>query len=140
MIINKNDYPDVFCDNEELAAEDVALFKRALPKAITSKEREFLEKMHDKETGEFAAEADRLMSEHDNTDELYIIRYYFTDYRIGRGLVGRRCSECIYLDSLAKALAADLHPLLGRHVTLLDWLRERDFQGINYQGNFQFDH
>ncbi len=140
MIINKSDYPDVFYPNDELPEEDIALFNRVLSSDITGKEREFFEKMHEKETGEFAGEADMIVSEYDNADEIYLIRYYFTEYQIGQGIEDRRASVAIYHDNLSETLDADLFPLLGKHITLLNWLREQDFDKVMYFGNFQFDH
>lgn len=136
ITINKEDYPDVFIDNEELTAADRELFSKHIAPDVNIIEREFFEKMKEKEEGEFAPSADLIMSECDNDDEIYIIRYFFDEYKIGKGKPGNRHPENIYAYNLAEAINADLFSLLGRHVKLIDWLREINFKGINFNGNF----
>jgi hypothetical protein len=135
MNIDKKKYPDIFVSNDELNGKDVLLFDEMLAKTLQPSERTFFEMMKQKEEGEFAPSADVIIDEHDNPTELYLIRYYYSEYKIGRGLPNHRCSEAIYNDTLADTLKADLLPLLGQHITLLEWLRENDFQWIDYFGN-----
>lgn len=94
--------------------------------------------MQEKEQGEFAVEADLILSENDNDDEIYIICYYYTEYRIGRGKVDDRSDVEIYTINLSEALTADLFPLLNKHITTLEWLKKNNFKGINYFGNYEF--
>lgn len=126
----------IFIENTEPNEEDLALFRSAQRDDISSNERMFFARMERKELGEFAPSADLLLSEHDNEDLLYIVRYNFDEYRIGRGLVNQRTRESIYANSLAEALEADLYQLLDCHTTLLEWLRANDFNGIDYDGNY----
>lgn len=138
IIINKEDYPDIFTENEEMPSEDIRLFNQELSSDISGKEKTFFVKMQEKEQGEFAAEADIILSENDNDDEIYIIRYYYTEYRIGRGKVDDRSDVEIYTINLSEALTADLFPLLNKHITTLEWLKKNNFKGINYFGNYEF--
>jgi hypothetical protein len=136
MIIDKGKYPNVFVPNDDLNIQDILLFEEVLSKALQPHERTFFENMKKKEEGEFAPSADIIMDEHNNASELYLIRYYYSEYKIGRGLPGHKCSEAIYNDTLADTLKANLFQLLGRHITLWEWLKENDFQGIEYSGNY----
>jgi hypothetical protein len=136
MIIDKKRYPEVFVHNDELSQQDVLLFEEILSKALSPRERFFFEKMKEKEEGEFAPSADLIIDEECNASGLYLIRYYYTEYKIGRGLPGHRYPEEIYNDTLTDTLKADLFPLLGRYITFHEWLKENDFQGIEYYGNY----
>lgn len=134
--MKKNIKESIFFEDEEANEKDVILLQTEPRKNESPAEQNFWIKMKQKILGEFAPSADLLFSEHDNDDELYLVRYYFHEFRIGRGRVNERTREAIYVDSFNEALNADLHSLLDRHITLLEWLRERDFQGIDYNGNY----
>lgn len=139
MIIDKTKYPDVFFPNDELNEKDVILFKKMLSSPLPPIEHEFFTSMKRKEEEEFAPSADVIIDEHTNKDEIYLIRYYYSEYKIGKGLPNNRSREAIYNDSLDNTLNSDLFPLIGRHVSLLTWLQENDFKGINYLGNSMFN-
>lgn len=132
--INKEDYPEVFIENEEMYDEDIELFANVFKKDMSANERTFFEKMKEKVEGEFAPSADIMMLEEDNKDEIYLIRYYFSEFKIGI-LHGK---EALYSITFAQAIKEDMFILLGRHITLLEWLREIDFKGLNYNGNCIF--
>lgn len=127
----------IFFPNDEMPEEDTALFDEMLSKDLGEKEREFFEQLKKKEEGEFAVEGDLLLDERFNEEQLYILRNFFTEYRIGRGLDGHRSPHWQFADTLADALNVNLSLLLGRDITLLDWLRETDFRYINYNGNYE---
>lgn len=129
--LNKSDYPEVFIENEEMYKEDVEFFANIFNVEMRRNERNFFEKMKEKVESEFAPSADIMMLEENNKDEIFLIRYYFSEFKIGK-LHG---NEAIYCISFAQAINADLFILLGRHITLMEWLREIDFKGINYSGN-----
>jgi len=132
--INKAEYPEVFIENEEMYEDDVKLFNTIFDKEMSADERTFFERMKEKVEGEFAPSADIMMLEEDNKDEVYLIRYYFSEFKIGK----RHSDEDIYSITFAEAIGQDMFILLGRHITLLEWLREIDFKGINYLGNSIF--
>lgn len=129
--VNKEDYKDVFFENEQMYEEDVELFASIFNKEMTANERNFFLKMKEKVEGEFAPSADIIMLEENNKDKIYLIRYYFSEFKIGR----LNCDEAIYSITFAQAIKSDINILLGRHITLLEWLREIDFKGLNYNGN-----
>ena len=127
---------DIFFEDDEPAPEDLALFKTHPGPGASDAEKDFFKKMEKKVFGEFAPSADLLMSEHNNHDEIYIVRYYFSEFRIGQGLADNRFKGKIYTLTFAEALEADLFQFLDRHVTLLEWLREIDFKGLDFNGNY----
>jgi len=133
-IVNKKDYPEVFIENEEIEQEDILLFDKMLSSDLPQKEHEFFEKMKAKEEGECAPSADLIMDERENDYNIFVVRYFFDEYKIGRREPGR--TECIYALSLSEAINADMFILLDEHITFLDWLRLIDFKNINYNGNF----
>lgn len=133
--INKEDAPDIFFENDEMTSVDVALFAKKLNSDIIGNERTFFEEMKKKEEGEYAISADLILCEDDNRDEIYIVRYYFDEYRIGRGKLGHRYPET-FTDNLTDALKSDLIEQLNYHITLYDWLKKTDFEGIRYDGNY----
>jgi len=130
-IVNKAEYPEVFIENEEMYEDDIKLFSTIFHKKMSANERNFFERMKEKVEGEFAPSADFVMLEDDNEDEIYLIRYYFSEFKIGK----RNSDEDIYSITFAEAIGQDMFILLGRHITLLEWLREIDFKGTNYNGN-----
>ena len=137
MSINKKMYPEVFTENEEMDSRDIELFEKMLSDiSLSDKEREFFIKMKEKEEGEFAPSADLVLDEDDNEDEIFIVRYYYEEYKVGRGKPDNRRRTSIYSITLAEMLESDMFDLLDRHITVLDWLREVDFKGINYNGNY----
>lgn len=138
MTIDKRKYPDIFVHNDDLCVEDRILFEEMSKKQLPQSARTFFEKMKIKEEEEFAPSADIVIDEHNNTGEIYLIRYYYSEYKIGRGLPEHRCTIAIYNDSLDATLKADLFPLLGRHVSFLSWLEENQFKCVDYNGNSIF--
>jgi len=131
-MVNKKDYPEVFIENEEMEQEDIQLFDKVLSSDLPEKAREFFEKMKAKEEGECAPSADLIMDERENDYNIFVVRYFFDEYKIGRMELGR---EYIYALSLNEAINADMFILLDEHITFLDWLRRINFKGVNYNGN-----
>lgn len=111
-------------------------FDAAIKNAVSDKEREFFEKLRYKILHETAFSNDVLMHEKDNEDSLYILRVGTDDIMIGRNLEkpGEKTSP-VEITGLFAALEDDIYEYMGRHITLLDWLRERDYRGINYDAN-----
>ena len=97
-------------------------------------ERVFFETMKERQQHVFTYANDLLLSEYDNEDSIYIVRHYYNEFEIGRaGLM-----EDVYAMDLEEAMAINLKDagLLDNDVTLLEWLRARDYKGIKYDGNF----
>lgn len=127
---------DIFFEDDQALPEDIRLLDSHPRSDESPNEQKFWREMKKKVLGEFAPSADLLMSEHDNDEEIYLVRYYFHEFRIGRGRTNERKKGAIYIDSFADAINVDLFPLLDRHVSLIEWLREVDFRGIDYDGNY----
>ena len=136
MTIDKAKFPDVFIHNDEFNEADALLFQEMSHQQLSPNEYSFFRHMKEKEENEFAPSADIVLDEHNNKDELYLIRYYYNEYKLGRGLPNHRYGKAIYNDSLDATLKTDLHPLLGIHLTFLEWLQKNDFKGVNYNGNY----
>lgn len=135
--ISKNLLDAVFFKDTFPNEEDRELFSKMPPENASPNEKLFFAEMEKKVFGEFAPSADLILCEDDNPDEIYIVRYYFHEFRIGRGQVNDRWRENTYALTFAEALESDMFALLDRHITLLDWLREIDFKGIDYyNGNY----
>lgn len=113
---------------------DTELFNKMSKEAISEKEREFFEVQHYKQVNNFTCANDLLMSELSNSDHLYIVRVNFDEYIFG---VDGNPSE-VHTMNLSDALSTNLKEagLLNRNITLHDWLRERDYQNVEYEHNF----
>ena len=109
---------DIFFEDDQALPEDIRLLDSYPRSDESPNEQKFWCEMKKKVLGEFAPSADLLMSEHDN------------------GRAHERKRKYIYLDSFADAINVDLFPLLDKHISLLEWLREVDFRGIDYDGNY----
>ena len=125
---------DIFFENDQISQREVDFIDKRIAEARTNEERYFLERIKAKETGEFAPSADLLVSERDNADELFLVRYYFTEYKIDS--MRASCGSSIYCISFEDLMKEDLCPLLGRHVTIVEWLREQKFACVGYYGNY----
>lgn len=100
----------------------------------SNNERTFFETIKERQQHVFTYANDVLLSEYDNEDELFIVRHYFDEFEIGKaGLV-----KTAYAMDIEDAMAINLYEagLLAANITLLEWLRARDYKGIRYDGNF----
>lgn len=125
---------DIFFENDQISQREVDFIDKCIADAQTNEERYFLERIKAKEMGEFAPSADLLVSERDNADQLFLVRYYFTEYKIDS--MSARSGSSIYCISFEDLMKEDLGQLLGRRVTILDWLREQKFACVGYYGNY----
>ena len=94
----------------------------------------FFRNMKFKQEYEVALSNDLIVSETDNTDEIYLVRVEYDEYIVGKG-----CDEMheVHVMNLSEALSTDLSTLgLDRKLSLLDWLKERDYAGVMYDHNY----
>ncbi len=111
-------------------------FENAIQNASTPNEKEFFEKLRYKELNETAASNDILMNEADNEDGLYILRVGSDGIIIGRNISDPlESSTPEEFAGIFLALQQDISQFVGRNITLIEWLRERDFKGIKYNQN-----
>lgn len=111
-------------------------FEIAIRNAISKNEKEFFEKLRYKILNETAFSNDVLLKDDENEDAIYIMRVGTDDIMVGhhRTVKGKE-HEAVELAGLCYAMAFDLYDFIGYHITLQEWLRKRDYQGIRYNRN-----
>lgn len=122
-------------EDNELWDEDRLLFAKMAKEAVSEQEREFFDVQHYKQVNNYATANDLVMSENNNPDHIYIIRINADEYIVGNNLFP---DHEIHTMNLYDALNTNLKEtgLLDKDISLLDWLRERDYQGVEYEHNF----
>jgi hypothetical protein len=102
---------------------------------ISSEEANFFKTMQFKEEYEPALANDVIMSEHANSDNIYIVRELYDEYLVGTGVDE---SKEIHTMNLCEALNLNLRDagVLCKDITLLDWLRSINYQGITFDNNY----
>ncbi len=125
--------------DNKLWKEDEILFTSMEGHYISSNERVFFETMRHKMEYELAPSNDLIMFEEDNEDHIYIVRCIYEEIIVGHGLKDDYDEE-FHVMTLSEALHANLKQLgfLSRSITLLEWLRERDYEGIRYNHNYAY--
>lgn len=123
----------------KLWKEDEELFTSMEGKYQSSNEKVFFEKMRHKMEYEIAPSNDLIMFEEDNDDHIYIVRCVYEEIIVGHGFKGNYDEE-YHVMTLYEALNANLMQLgfLDRDITLLEWLRERNYEKIRYNHNYAF--
>jgi len=108
----------------------------AIKHAVSSKEKEFFEKMRYKILNETAFSNDVLMKDDENDDAIYIMRVGTDDIIVGHNItvLGKK-HEATELAGICYAMTFDLIDYIGYHITLQEWLRKRDYNGIHYNRN-----
>ncbi len=117
---------------------DNELFARMKDNYQSDNEREFFEKLLYKQQWEDSLSNDLLLSENDNDDEIYIVREYCSEYVVGR--FGKGYGE-EHVMNLSEALNLNLKEIgaLDEDITLFEWLRRRDYAGIDYNNDFDYE-
>jgi hypothetical protein len=120
----------------EYLADTTEEFDAAINNAVSENEKEFFEKLRYKVLHETAFSNDVLMKDDENDDAIYIMRVGTDDIMVGHNLtVKGKEHECVELAGVCFAMSYDLCDFLGYHITLQEWLRKRDYQGIRYDRN-----
>lgn len=121
----------------ELWDEDKKLFESMKGHYQSVNEENFFKNMQFKQEYECTSLNDLIVSEYENEDEIYIVREYNEEYVVGHG-IGTDGAQEEHVMNLSEALALNLKDLgfLNRDVTLLQWLRECDYQVVNYERNY----
>ncbi len=122
----------------EMLGQEAQLFASMKGNYASENERIFFEKMLHKQQWECSMSNDVIMSEHDNEDKIYIVRIYFNEYVVGKS--GMESNE-VHVISLSEALELNLMKLgfLSENVTLFEWLRARDYAGIKYDADYDYE-
>lgn len=118
----------------KLCNEDFELSRRMSIEYQSENEREFFQRIRYKEEHEYTFSNDLIMHELDNEDRILILRSEYEEYIVSRVGVGGK----LHFMCLAEALQEDLGKagLVADSITLLDWLRRRDYAGVKYDGNY----
>ncbi len=118
----------------ELIKEDKALFEYMETHYQSANEREFFEKLRYKEENVLTVANDLILSEKNNEDRLYIVRCIFEEYIVGK----EGCIEELHVMCLYDALKLNLKEggFLDKDITLFQWLRARDYAGVEYDHNY----
>ena len=117
-----------------LTQRDVELFKYMKNHYQSDNEKEFFEKLQYKQENVLTVALDLILSERNNEDKLYIVRCEYSEYIVGQEVV----IEEQHVMCLSEALEINLKKvgLLNRDITLFQWLRERDYAGVEYDHNY----
>lgn len=110
-------------------------FEVAIQNATSDQERTFFRNLMSKVIHEPAFSNDVLMNDKDNEDGIYILRVS-DDFIIGRkDTDGKDLGSYAEFGGLFFFLSQDMYPYLHRHITIGEWLRERNYSGIRYDAN-----
>lgn len=114
--------------------DDRIICTKIIESSRTPNEKEFFSKMLRKETEEIALSGDLIMSEHDNNMEIYILREIYDEFRVG---VASPESKEVFSEGICRLLSTPLRDIgLDNDKTIGEWLREIDYNGINYNANY----
>lgn len=114
--------------------QDRELFEAMEGRFISENEKIFFEIIRYKQEHVFTFANDLILSETNNDEGLYIVRCEYEEYIVGRrGLTQEQHVMC-----LCEALNLNLKVcgLIDRDITLFQWLRERDYEGVEYDHNY----
>ena len=116
---------------------DAKLFASMKKGSLTPNEANFFSNMQFKEEYECTALNDVLISAYENTDQIYMVRMYYEEYVIGHG-IGTDGAEEVHVMNLSEALNVNFKTegFLDRDITLWQWLREKDYEIVNYGRNY----
>ena len=119
---------------------DIELFNKMRGNYMSENEKRFFEELEYKEENEVSASYDRLMFCEENDDRIMFFRQMWSEYAIDCEINGHRVCEW-HFDSLAELLKINLkeYGYLNRDITFWQWLRERDYAGIRYDRDGDWD-
>lgn len=118
----------------KLVSEDKALFESMVGHYQSDNEREFFERLQYKQENVMTSSNDLILHEDNNEDGIYIVRCWYEEYVVGQ----EKVVEEQHVMCLAEALRLNLKEtgLLDRDITIFEWLRERDYKGVEYDHNY----
>lgn len=117
-----------------LNSKDAKLFKEMTSCYQSIEEQTFFETLRFKEENILTFTNDLILHENNNEDELYIVRCEYEEYIVGQ----KDVIEEQHVMCLAEALSLNLKEvcLLENDITLFDWLRKRNYRGVEYNHNY----
>ena len=114
----------------KLPEDDQRLLDNLETFCVSEKEREFIAQMLEIEQHWQTDVGAPIILENENEDHLYIVHYYSTEYEIGNddhsGVYGAfSLSELL-------GLYLDEQGIIDKHITVLEWLRLRNYENVTY--------
>lgn len=117
-----------------LCPDDEQLFNSMEGRYQSDNEELFFKNIKYKQQYEPSLCNDQILSENTNDDNVYLIRVEYEEYLVGRMMPDDY--EEVHTMTLSEALAVNLRDIgCGKDMTLLDWLRVRNYEGVRYDGN-----
>lgn len=120
----------------ELWPQDIEFLKNINSHPFSESERLFFEKLKSKMEDELAPCKEVLFSERDNADGIFLLRDGYDEFILGteRNDVPE---DYIHVMNLSDVMSLNLGnaKFVDRDITLLDWLRERDYKGAMFNHN-----
>ena len=122
-----------FDQYDQFPTEDKELYNKMRDQFVSEEEKEFFEQMLAKEIYDFPVSTfDVIMHEGDNEDGIYIEKHYHSEYKVAQVRDGKAKQISLYPGSLSSLLRLDMFELLGEHITVLEWLRKRNYLNVRY--------
>ncbi len=121
----------------EMWVDDYELFAKMKDNYLSEKEREFFEKIFYKRQWECTIARDMLLLENDNEDKIYILRINCSEYIVGSAY---NAKDEVHVMCLSEALNLNLKEIgaMDEDITLFQWLRQRNYAGINYENDHDY--
>lgn len=117
-----------------ICKEDRELFSKMATSYISVEEKVFFEKLNYKQEWELTVSHELILDEAKNDDGIYIVRCEYEEYIVGqKDTITEQHVMC-----LADALNINLKEakLCEKDTTLLLWLRDRNYDGVEYNHNY----
>jgi hypothetical protein len=115
---------------------DIALFERMKGHYQSPKEENFFRNLEFKQLNKPTVCNELLVSEHDNADEIYLVRIEYEEYLVGHGLGNQQEEE--HVMNLSEALAINLKNIgFQRGITMWQWLKENDYKFVRYDRDYE---
>lgn len=130
---------DVTLIENELWEEDVLLFQEKDNHYFSDNERQFFETMREKMLTELAPCKELIISEKQNSDQIYLLRDQYDEFILGQGIGETRKLE-VHTMKLSDILHINMkeHDFLSDDITFWEWLRRHDYDGVMYNHNYAY--
>ena len=111
---------------------EMHMFSEMRGRYSSKNEEIFFETMLRKIQTEYAGMGEVILDEDDNEEGIYLHRDLYDDFVVGRSHE-RYPDHPVFTNGLFGILEIDLGEyILNEHITLLEWLRRRDYAGVRY--------
>ena len=120
----------------DLWPSDKEILETIIAHPFSANELEFFTQLRNKMENELAPCKEVHFSEKDNEDGIFLLRDGYDEFIIGTEK-DNVPNDYIHVMSLSEALSMNLSNIgfVDRDITLLDWLRERDYKGAMMNHN-----